>query len=469
MVEVTKYDTNNQFSWTEKTQTFDDVTGQLTQDYVLLDNGISILTILNSDVGNKSWLTDSAVDGGLFSWSEKQSNYDVNGDLVSVGLTYDNGVTKYELYEDGILRSAASVDGEENAEIWTRFDLMYGLDGQLVTKIIQFDDGIVRVQNFAEGSRTSTFDYDNPNDAGTGIKSWDRIETYYDQAGAVSERATYNDNGVLRVDSYTNGVRSQVFQFDNPNEENGGVKSWDRIEAYYDEGGNLSESATFYDNGIVRVTSYQAGQRASIVQLDNPNEVDSGVKVWDRIETYFDDAGQKSEQATVYDNGIIKVQQYTEGQLTQLLQYDEADAASWDRIETTFSRSAGSVTKTTLTVGDDGVERVDVREDGKRASLVEIDASADGTARKWETNARQYDEAGQLAQQRITFDNTDQFVFLYADRAKTQKVEFDGDDSNAWVYRVTDYTADGPVVTTYDPGDAATPPEIIALFDDLGF
>ena len=155
--------------------------------------------------------------------------------------------------------------------------------------------------------------------------------------------------------------------------------------------------------------------------------------------------------------------------MTQLLQYDEADAASWDRIETTFSRSAGSVTKTTLTVGDDGVERVDVREDGKRASLVEIDASADGTARKWETNARQYDEAGQLAQQRITFDNTDQFVFLYADRAKTQKVEFDGDDSNAWVYRVTDYTADGPVVTTYDPGDAATPPEIIALFDDLGF
>ena len=361
MVEVTKYDTNNQFSWTEKTQTFDYVTGELTQDYVLFDNGLTSTDIYANGVRTIGILEDVAVDGGLFNWANKWTQYDETGAVIGVGIEYDNNVIQEDTYEYGVLLNSVRVDRLGDAEIWTRFDLMYGLDGQLVTKIIQFDDGIVRVQNFAEGSRTSTFDYDNPNEAG------------------------------------------------------------------------------------------------------------SGVKAWDRIETYFDATGQKSERATFYDNGIIKVQQYTEGQLTQLLQYDEADAASWDRIETTFSRSAGSVTKTTLTVGDDGVERVDVREDGKRASLVEIDASADGTARKWETNARQYDEAGQLAQQRITFDNTDQFVFLYADRAKTQKVEFDGDDSNAWVYRVTDYTADGPVVTTYDPGDAATPPEIIALFDDLGF
>jgi len=415
MVEVTKYDTNNQFSWTEKTQTFDYVTGELTQDYVLFDNGLTSTDIYANGVRTIGILEDVAVDGGLFNWANKWTQYDETGAVIGVGIEYDNNVIQEDTYEYGVLLNSVRVDRLGDAEIWTRFDLMYGLDGQLVTKIIQFDDGIVRVQNFAEGSRTSTFDYDNPNDAGTGIKSWDRVETYYDQAGAVSKQAT------------------------------------------------------FYDNGLLRVTSYQDGQRASVVQRDNPDEAGSGVKAWDRIETYFDATGQKSERATFYDNGIIKVQQYTEGQLTQLLQYGEADAASWDRIETTFSRSAGSVTKTTLTVGDDGVERVDVREDGKRASLVEIDASADGTARKWETNARQYDEAGQLAQQRITYDNTDQFVFLYADRAKTQKVEFDGDDSNAWVYRVTDYTADGPVVTTYDPGDAATPPEIIALFDDLGF
>ena len=71
MVEVTKYDTNNQFSWTEKTQTFDYVTGELTQDYVLFDNGLTSTDIYANGVRTIGILEDVAVDGGLFNWANK--------------------------------------------------------------------------------------------------------------------------------------------------------------------------------------------------------------------------------------------------------------------------------------------------------------------------------------------------------------------------------------------------------------
>ncbi len=415
MPSTTIYDTENQFNWQAKT-TFTDDYGQVVSSDILYDSGLITARYYSEGVLDRTELVDDQVDGGLFNWTSKTNYYSPNGD-VTVRETF-------------------------------------------------LDNGVIKVEDFAEGARTQTFQYDNPNSAGDGVMSWEHIETYYDQNGVLSERATFNDNGVLRVDSFTDGVRSQIFQYDNPNEAGDGVKSWDRIEAYYDQNGNLTENATFYDNGIFRLTTYVEGQRASVIEEDNPNAAGDGVKSWDRIETYFDQNGVKTEKATFYDNGIFKLETYSDGQLVGVQQSDEGDVASWDTIETMITRDGGVVEQRTLTVGDDGVERFDMRVDSQRVMLVETDNSLDGSARSWQTNERFYDENGDLAQQHIVYDDADEFVFLHVGGTLDQKVEYDGDESEAWAIRVTDYTAEGPVVVTYDTV-ADAPVEIGTLFFDF--
>ena len=402
--------------------------------------------------------------GNVHNWVSKSEGF-YDGERTMSETLFDDGVAVITHYQNG-QRSTIDEFDENDARNWDNRTTSYDENGQVTQKFTEFDSGVIRVEDFLDGARTQTFQYDNPNSAGDGVMAWEHIESYFDQNGVLSERATFNDNGVLRVDSFTDGVRSQIFQYDNPNEAGDGVKSWDRIEAYYDQNGNLTENATFYDNGIFRLTTYVEGQRTSVIQEDNPNAAGDGVKSWDRIEPYFDQNCVKSEQATFYDNGILKVQSYTDGQLTGVQQSDEGDVASWDTIETLITRDGGVVEQRTLTIGDDGVERFDLREDGQRVMLVDTDNSLDGSARSWQTNERFYDENGDLAQQHIVYDDADEFVFLRVGGTLDQKVEYDGDESEAWAIRVTDYTAEGPVVVTYDTV-ADAPEEIGMLFFDF--
>lgn len=225
--------------------------------------------------------------------------------------------------------------------------------------------------------------------------SWEHIETYDDQNGVLSERATFNDNGVVRVASFTDGVRSQIFQYDNPNEAGGGVKSWDRIEAYYDHNGNLTENATFYDNGIVRAEQWDGGQRTQTVQEDT-----SDIKSWETHTTIFDPVtGQVGGIAIVYDNGVQRDTVYRDGVRMIEETRDASDAFSWDNKVSFFA--------------PDGVRL------GSETSM----------------------------------HNGDRIIFAFQDEdgQRDWRLEVDGDNSELWAYRVTEYDVDGinPVVTTY--------------------
>lgn len=461
---ATYSDAQNVEDWSSVITHFD-MAGQKRLQVTNFDDGVSKTDIFVNGVKTRTLTDDDTADGGQHDWSAKDVYYNEDGSLRSFTTFFDNGIISQDQYDFGQIQQTHLSDLED-VQAWSDILTTYDEAGQKASKVTIYDDGIIREETFNDGNLERIIQSDNPSEEGAGAASWDRIETYFDAGGAVSERATFYDDGIIRIDSFTDGVRSQIVKYDNPEDAGDGVKNWDRIETYFDEGGAISETATFYDNGIVRITSFEAGMRSSVIQYDGVELDSAGVRVWDRIETYFDENGQKAEQATFYDNGVIKVQSYADGQLTGIQQYDELDTKSWTDIDVAIVQNGDVVEQRSLTMFDNGVERFEMKEDGQRLMLIETDLSENGSAKSWQTNERFYDENGDLAQQHIVYDDADEFVFLHVGGTLEQKVEYDGDESEAWAIRVTDYTAEGPVVVTYDTV-ADAPEEIGTLFFDF--
>jgi len=61
--------------------------------------------------------------------------------------------------------------------------------------------------------------------------SWDEIRSFY-QNDVLIARLVRNDNGTTAETSYEGGIRNRMIQMDNPGEAS--VKTWDRIETYYE-------------------------------------------------------------------------------------------------------------------------------------------------------------------------------------------------------------------------------------------
>ncbi|MEM7061270.1 MAG: hypothetical protein AAF557_27140 [Pseudomonadota bacterium] len=90
---------------------------------------------------------------------------------------------------------------------------------------------------------------------------------------------------------------------------------------------------------------------------------------------------------------------------------------------------------------------------------------ADGTthgAKEWRNRLIEQDANGDLALIITEFDDLDIDALIFIGSVQYQRQEFDGNDSEDWLYRFTDYGPDGATVTTYDVGDVF-PEEL--LFD----
>ena len=124
----------------------------------------------------------------------------------------------------------------DNLYNWTRIEETFDND-VLIGKVTFFDNGLITAIDYDAGVRRYMVEEDNPQGTGN-VKSWDRIETYYDTQGVLEARVTTYDNGIMREQQFQDGVRSYTAQYDNPQSGGPGArKAGTRSRAYYDPAG----------------------------------------------------------------------------------------------------------------------------------------------------------------------------------------------------------------------------------------
>jgi len=140
-------------------------------------------------------------------------------------------------------------------------------------------------------------------------------------------------------------VRTSTFQGDNIDQfsgatpEDGGVKSWETIETTYDEGGTVAFKTVVYDNGSTAQTTYEDGARSLLLQEDQED-----VFIWKAIVTEYDADGKVSMKRTAYDNEDETVWLYAEQALQTRIEVDRDGSDPWGARLTEYQSGETSVT-----------------------------------------------------------------------------------------------------------------------------
>ncbi len=339
---------------------------------------------------------------------------------------------------------------DANQYSWDKIRSTY-TDGILSDRLVNYDIGTSTQTSYQAGIRMRMLQTDNQLNGG--VKSWDTIESLYGPDGSLATRLTNYDNGVFRYELFENGVRSQSVQYDNPQSLGDGAKSWDSITSYYDPAGDMAARVTVFDNGVIRHEEFEGGVRVRMTMQDNPQDAEgSGAKAWDTIEMFYDPSGQIEARVITYDDGRVRQDTYENGVRATTEIQDDAyqggtGAYGWTAINMSYDESGVITHKTTLY--DDGRVRVDEYEGGVRAhSTIEDRFLFNGGNYAWDEQEFFYNEDGSLAQREITYDDGDAVQQIYADGNLAQRSDYDGDGSQAWLGRTITYNEDGSVALT---------------------
>ena len=384
-------------------------------------------------------------------WDTRTRIYDENDQLLSYRVSLDSGIEVLSEYTDGIRTSLTKTDLSPDGEAsgWEEVRQTYDLGGRMTRMETDFDDGRTEVRTYVDGTIRSSIQRDL-SQGGLG-QSWTTVQTQYDVAGVIETQNLVYDNGGRRERTFEDGQIARDLQID------GGNADWTNITTVYDAEGQREERRTFYDDGAYREETFEGGALSSIIQYDY--SLSGQAEVWERIYTYYDpQTGAKINQSTLFDDGLLREEDYTDGVISLRVETDTADRAGdggtrpWHELRTSYD-GEGLITGRVQT-GDDGVLQVTDYVAGLRDSYHATDAE---DAFVWAEIAIDYDAEGNEVLRETVYDDGDRLID-YRDSfgARTARIEYDGDGDQSWLVRVTDYGTG--VRTTYD--DVADVPAI---------
>lgn len=453
MPAVITYDTENRYSWSEFSVNDYNGDGQFVDTGYLYDNGTAYVEIVQFGLLARTITFDVQEDGGFFSWLEKHEIFDSAGDFIGTGTLMDNGVYfGTQLNADGVVTSTNVYDSE-NIYDWTGKSVTFGDpigasyytfdywtydDGRTIEDTLYLDDTRISVE---------TDRYDN--------YAWATREKRYID-GLIYESVVTNDNGV----EVLSRISPEGQTYRKVTSDTADIFAWDSKTLDFGQNGQVQGNAITFDDGRFHYTVYNGGQRVTTFQEDTLD-----VKNWDSIQTHFDTYGNKSVKLTTYDNGIVRAEQWDGGLRTQTSVEDTADIKSWATHTTIFDPVTGQLGGIAI-VFDDGTERDTVYRGGVR-TIEETRDAADAFA--WQTKLAFFAPDGIRLSTETRMDNGDKIIFAFQedDGQRDYRIEVDGDNSELWAYRVTEYDVDGvnPIVTTYNTITDLPSPYI----DQLGF
>lgn len=396
----------------------------------------------------------------LYQWDVIEDTFDdYTGDLIQRTTQYDNGGFRDESFAAGNRMFMVHYDGFGGpqgfgAYDWERIETSYDFNGRIELRTTFFDDGGVRDEQFMDGIRTMTFRVDG-NFMPGGSHDWDYVETTYGYDGQIEMRMTTYDDGSVREESFQDGLRQNTWQYD-PNFGPDG-QDWDTIFTSYDFQGRMERRETTFDDGSFKEELFVDGARDRIYEVDAPGP---GGKRWDVIETVFDFyTGDVIERVTTNDNGSVETERFTDGRKTDATLWDGADLKGWDTIDTIVDYNGKKLER--IVSFDDGRISTDQFDGGVRWKTHMQEDPYGG--RPWSDVFVFYDGRGKVESRLTVYDDGDAMAQFFANGRLYQKVLWDGDDSEDWSGRVTDYDGLGTTVSDYFLFDGQLPSEFYNL------
>lgn len=445
MTTIVTQDLNDQYVWVTKEETFD-------------EDGVIISSLINYDDGSDETVTYSngvkftslKVDGeeDANTWESIEESYTEIGQVASRLTVYDDTTTKTETFTNGVKTFMVQNDPNDT-DSWERIDTYFDAAGKFGRRVQINDDGTTTETEYLDGMRIKVVQQDpsDPLAGDFGAKSWDRIESFFDQIGVIESKIQQNDDRTTITTDYVGGIQSRkIFQdFTDPfGGQDTGAMNWDVVEVNFDEAGIIQRRHQTNDDGSTLQIEYVNGVKTRMLLNDEPatgNPDDLGVKSWDQIDIYYDNGGDVTQKIVSNDNGTVTTTSYLNGIVTHMVQEDRSphsQARDWVRVDTYYDE--GGTIDYRVTDFDDGRLKTEVFENGILDSVVIDDL---GNAEEWSTMAFVYGVDGQLAGQGTAYDDGDWVFNEYTSGVQVARHEYDGDDDLPWVGKTTTYNEDG--------------------------
>ena len=179
---------------------------------------------------------------GIFDWDAKISLYDEDGNLTRKFVLFDDSDTRDEYFENGVrVRMVQEDDRDDtglNTAIWDRIETFYNADGTRDERIITYDDGTTKVETYENDVVTSALRTDDPD-----AFDWDQIIFAYDEAGVVETQTRRMDDTDVIIFLYEEEEIATRLHVDNDDSH-----SWYLRVTDFAEGGDVITTYDSYDD-----------------------------------------------------------------------------------------------------------------------------------------------------------------------------------------------------------------------------
>ena len=369
-------------------------------------------------------ITDTFDTENQFEWSYIQTTYS-RGRVSEKFVIYDDGSQGTRLYDRGAILSEVRVDdpNDPDTNLWSEIRTEFDANGQVASIETTYDNGVVQMDSYSDGQLTYSLSVDSRvSDA----EPWQQIERFYDAQGQLRDEITLLDTGIVETAHFASGVMTHRTQYDAQGVD---AADWTEIESFYDSLGQLEREVTTLDTGVIQDETYVNGVLSYRVSYDDPG---TNAMEWVVIEESFDEVGQLAVQTVTHDNGIIAESQYSDGVLNYRVEYDDpySNAADWTRIESYYDPYTGAL-QAEVTFYDTGIVDEAMFDNGVLTYRVQYDDPYSNAA-DWERIESYYDPyTGELQAEIATYDTgiIDEKVFDAGVLA--YRVQYDDPYSNA--------------------------------------
>ena len=268
--------------------------------------------------------------------------------------------------------SALSASGSAAVEA------VYDDAGLLVSRLFERDDGLTQFDSYIDGVRSTTLLTDTED-----TFDWSDITNTYDETGRTRKETTFDD-GLIRVDTFQAGVRLRAYQVD-PEEVD--LKDWTTRDVTYDALGTPLSRLTRFDDGTERVETFQDGVKTQVVQED----LVLTAQIWSIVAAFFDSIGRLDARDLLYDDGVVRQDSFSAGVRQKSFLEDAEDTFDWNDIQYLYDPEG--VVTSRFQVDDNGDQTLILFDDGQRSERVILDVNGD---EDWEVQVTTYDTTGVL-------------------------------------------------------------------------
>jgi len=255
-----------------------------------------------------------------YTWSKAIITYDPNDLLVSEEVIYDDGRLYFAEYNSGVIASIKWKDGETVSPkyLWDSITVLYNVRGIIDTKQTIYDNGRRTETAYRNGFEKETNDFDES--AGGEAYNWEWQTTRYNNAGYKVQETILYDSELKSESLFDLGSLYRINDTDTS--ADGSAFNWETKIKFYEPNGDLNNTITDYDNGIKKLVDYEDGQISKIVELDQ--STNGALRSWESSRTIFTEYGDLKTKIIVYDTWSKITNEYTSNGdlLSSVIMYD---------------------------------------------------------------------------------------------------------------------------------------------------